>query len=246
MGWSLDEKDIAALTGAPAKLLNDFAAVAYAIPALKDEDVINIGGDGDYPDLPVAVIGAGTGLGEAILVPQPNGAPVVLPTEGGHSAFAPTNAFEDSLLDSLRPRHDNFVCCEHVLGGAGLVAIYDHILALEGVNERHPQVEREGAAAISRLGVEDACPFCVAALDYYTAIYGAEASNLAMKSWAGAVYVAGNIANKNIPFLRKGFKKSFVAKGVYREWLETVPIKVIIKDDPGLFGAMVVAESLAN
>ncbi len=246
LGWSLDEADIAKMTGAPAKLINDFAAVAYAIPALQPQDVVDLGGDGDYPDLPIAVIGAGTGLGEAIVVPQPGGAPLVLPTEGGHSAFAPTDAFEDSLLDNLRARYDQFVCAEHVLGGSGLVAIYDLILLLEGVNERHPQVEREGAAAVSRLALEGACPFCEAALERYTAIYGAEASNLVMKCWGGAVYIAGNIAIRNLPFLKKGFKKSFVAKGVYREWLETLPIRVIVKEDTGLFGASVVAASMAS
>ncbi len=242
LGWSLDEADWSKTLGVPVKFINDFTAVALAVPHLKPEDLVEIGGDGQYADLPIAVLGAGTGLGEAILVPQDGGKYQVLPTEGGHSAFAPQDAQQCELLETLRPRYDGFVCCEHVISGRGIVSIYEY---LRGDEPRHPVVERgDAAAAISRLALEHACPICEAALSLFAQMYGAEASNLALKCWAGAVYVAGNIAQKNLEFIRQSFRKGFVAKGYYREWLNTLPIRVIMHPDPGLLGAQYAAEAM--
>lgn len=242
--WHVDAVELTAALGFPVRLINDFHAQAAAVAALAPDDVEQIGGGAPEPDAPVAVVGPGTGLGEAIVIPLPGGGRHVLPTEGGHARYAPRDEREIGLLRFLWEQYPEHVSVERVLSGPGLVAIYDY---LRGDRPRHPDMARlDPAAVVTRLALEGACPICDEALDIFVGVLGDEAANLALKcNAAGGVYVAGGIAPRLVTLLRDGrLREAFVEKGRFRRWLEAVPLYVIVHPDPGLLGARLEAEAL--
>jgi len=226
-----------------AKLLNDFKAVAYGIPHLRMEDVELINKGSPDREGPIAIIGAGTGLGEGLAFFSESGkAYEVIPSEGGHSSFSPTNEEEIGLLKYLIDR-EGHVSFEKVLSGQGLFNIYNY-LAESGCAEKTEGVTRrlsEGdpAALISELGLSGSDALCRRSLEMFVRIYGVEAGNLALKFLpSGGLYIAGGIAPKIIKFLQKGiFMDGFTGKGPLSGLLKNIPVYVILNEDIGLIGA---------
>ena len=219
-------------------LVNDFAAQAYAIPALTEEDVQRIGGGRADPVAPVAVIGPGTGLGVAGLIPGTEG-PTVLVTEGGHVTMAPADAEEGRLLDRLRATFGH-VSAERVLSGPGLVNLYQAIAGLEGrdVPERTPE-------DITQMALDGDCSTSAQSLDTFCAMLGTMAGNLALSLGAnGGVYLTGGIVPRIVDRLaRPAFRERFEAKGRFAGYLAEIPTFVVTTPYPALIGLARLAEA---
>jgi glucokinase len=189
----------------------------------------------------LAVISAGTGLGETFAVWD--GAtyrPVA--GEGGHADFAPRNELEAELLLHLRAEFGR-VSYERVLSGPGLINIYRYLRDRWRLAENQEVAElmaySDPAAVISRAATNDSCQLCSQALDLFVSLYGAEAGNLALRCLAtGGVYLGGGIAPKIVTSLLKpAFMLAFTAKGRLSPLLETIPVRVILNDRAALLGA---------
>lgn len=249
--WLIDARALCTSLGIPrVAVINDFEATARGLVELDASEVVVLQEGRVDPSGPVAVLGAGTGLGEAILVRTPAGLQV-LATEGGHASFAPQSELEDGLLAFLRARHPDHVSYERVLSGPGLATLHEYVLE-SGLATSAPEtlarlrVEDPGAV-VGELGTADADPACARALAMFVSIYGSEAGNLALKTLpSGGLFVSGGIAPKILPVLRSGaFVESFLAKGRMRDVLETIRVSVVIEPRVGLHGARSLAASLA-
>lgn len=239
--WVLDERELGRTIGAGAvKLLNDVEAAAYGMPYLPEGELAVLN-----PGVPaqgnVAVIAAGTGLGEAILA-WDGRAHIPVPSEGGHADFAPRTDREIDLLRFLRAEFGR-VSYERVVSGPGQYNIY-RFLRDTGRSEEPAWLRDELAAgdpavAITRLGLAKAHPLCAEALDMFASAYGAEAGNLALKAFAiGGVFVGGGIAPRIIEKLKDGaFMAAFTSKGRYRSLMESIPVKVALNPRVPLLGA---------
>ena len=242
LGWLIEERALSEILGCPVRLLNDLQAAAYGILELGDDDfrVLQEGVPSDKGT--IALLAAGTGLGEAMLV-WDGSRYRALASEGGHADFAPRNALEADLLWHLGARHGGHVSYERVLSGPGLVELYRFLRARSGIAEPRWLTERleqeDPSAAIGKVGIDNHDEVCTRALEMFASIYGAEAGNLALKCFATAgVVVAGGIAPKILPVLEGGgFEASFNDKGRYRAFTERVPVKVALNAEAPLVGA---------
>jgi glucokinase len=243
--WVIDARSLSRkLRIRRVMLLNDLVALAIGALEIRKSKLVALG----PPGVPrkkggnVAVIAAGTGLGEAMLVWDPNASAFLpSPTEGGHSDFAPGRDVEDELLRYLRARHGH-VSWERVLSGSGLGAIYDFFTQTMGESAENRQALEAASdrnAAVAQLGAQGTSEAAARAVDLFARLYGAEAGNLALKTLAvGGVYVCGNIAAKMLPVLeRGGFRAGFEDKGRFRVLMEKIPIAVVLDSDVGLEGA---------
>jgi glucokinase len=243
--WELDSAQLSQQLGAPVKLLNDLEAAVHGLPLLSaDEQRVLAKGERD-PQGPLAVIAAGTGLGEAVAVPLPDGALRVLPSEGGHSDFAARNEIEIQLQRFLLERHKPHtrVSVERAVSGNGLQALYDFVVA-HGLATPTPEtVQRlqhaDPGEVIGTRGSRGEDPACVRALDLFVALYGAETGNLALKVLpTGGMYVAGGIAVKLAERLGRGdFMTAFLDKGRMSPLLARLPVILVLQPDLGLLGA---------
>lgn len=244
--WSVDVAD---LHQDPrfgrVNMVNDFHAATLGVLNLAQGDWAELNPQAQAPDPagPVAVLGAGTGLGEAFAVPDGKGGHVVVPTEGGHADFAPRNEEEMALLRFLLKRHGR-VSTERVLSGKGLHACYEFILAEgrrpEGAEARAAIAQGEDpASVVSRLALADADANADEALALFMRIYGAEAGNQGLRILAtGGVYLTGGIAPKNRPALEAGgFLEAFLAKGRLSPLVASMPCRLVTHPHPGLLGA---------
>jgi glucokinase len=240
--WEIDARALERELGIErVALVNDFTAVALGIASLGPSQVAVLRDPPLDPNGPVAILGAGTGLGEAILVPTDRG-PRVIATEGGHTDFAPRDELEIGLLRFLLERHER-VSVERVVSGMGIAAIYEFVVsrrvAPEDPKTRRRIEEGDAGAVIGELALLGKDPACVRTVDMFLSLYGAEAGNLALKTLpAGGLYVAGGIAPKLLPLLQKGaFVEAFLAKGRMRGVLEKIPVRVVLEPKVGLLGA---------
>lgn len=213
------------------RVVNDFEALAYATQFLKDHESLAVI-DAPRAAGPVAVVGPGTGLGCALLLPGAQGA-TVLPSEGGHVALAPGNERELALL-RLLSRGRDYVHTGHVLSGPGLVNLYCALGELDGMPIVHAEPERITAAALEgedRLALETLRVFC--------AMLGGFVGDLAVLFKAsGGVFLAGGILPQLSEFLpRSEFRERFFNKGVMREFLAGVPVRLIEHGRLGVLGA---------
>ncbi len=252
LGWTVDARILARkLRIGRVTLLNDLVALAVGALVVPRSKLRVLGGAGapKRSGANVAVLAAGTGLGEAMLVwDEPRRDFVPSPTEGGHSDFSPADWLQDELLAFLRGRFGKHVSWERILSGNGLGNLYDFFREAKGVTETKGNAAAiAGApdrnAAIAQLGTESASKPAARAVELFARIYGAEAGNLALKTLAvGGVYVCGNIAARLLPVLERGpFYEAFVAKGRQRPLLERIPIAVVLDAGIGLTGAARVA-----
>jgi len=227
--------------------LNDLEGAGYGVLALGPEESVVLQA-GVQRQGNMAVIAAGTGLGEAILVRTGEGYHVVA-SEGGHADFGPRTDLEAALLGSLRREYGR-VSYERLLSGPGLQNIYrflrDSGVATEPEWLRVRMAEEDPAAVISEVGLAADHPLCAQALDLFVSVYGAEAGNLALKAFAlGGVYVAGGIAPKILPKLEDGtFIAAFVDKGRLADLMRSLPVRVVLNPRIALLGAATVAREL--
>ncbi len=249
LGWHLDARQMEAELGIPeVRLINDFAAVGYGILALKSEDEVVLQDRPVVSQAPIAVLGAGTGLGEALLMWK-DGMYHVLSTEGGHTDFAARTASEIGLLQFLQARHGR-VSVERVVSGQGIYSIYEY-LRTTGFVIPSPKIEAEltqgdPAAIISKYALDNSDLLCIQALELFVGAYGAEAGNLALKSLPyGGLYIAGGVGAKILPKLQDGtFLDNFLDKGRMRSLLESMRVSLIVNPKVGLMGAAFYAQKL--
>ncbi|HEU5321812.1 MAG TPA: glucokinase [Methylomirabilota bacterium] len=245
--WVVDEaRLVTALVVPRVRLLNDLEATAHGVLALPDDRLHTLQ-TGEPRRGNVAVIAAGTGLGEAIVAAGAR--PLVVATEGGHVDFAPRTELEDRLLAFLR-REFGHVSYERILSGAGLFNVYRFLRQAGQAPEREAVAARlrggDPAAVITELALAYADPLCVSALDLFVTVYGAEAGNLALKALAvGGVVVAGGIAPRILPRLVQGrFLDAFRDKGRLSPVMATIPVRVALDPRAPLLGAASVAAAL--
>jgi glucokinase len=248
--WRVDEAAVGAALAArgiaaTVRVLNDFEAVAWGVREVPAELRHTLQVGRHEPSGAIAVLGAGTGLGEALAVPLGTGLRV-MPTEGGHGDLAPRDAFEDGLLALLRQRFPDHVSYERVLSGPGLAVLFEHVLAWE------PAARTASHDAI--LGADDPAreivarhtvdPVCGRTVEAFVDLLGAEAGNLALKSIpTGGLYVAGGIAPRVLGVVEQRLVPAFLAKGRMRKVLERIPVHVVLDGHVGLRGAAVHARA---
>ena len=240
--WSVEATVLSKTLGLPSvRLINDLEANAYGIALLGPDDLAVISQGVPDPTGTIAVISAGTGLGEALAY-WDGTAHRPLSSEGGHADFAPRNKLETELLLFLRAEHGR-VSTERVVSGPGLRNIYRFLRDTRHLPETPAVAEamrrEDPSAVISRAALGHECPLCGQALDLFVSLYGAEAGNVALRSLAtGGVYLGGGIAPKIIERLRgPGFMIAFTAKGRLSPLLEDIPVSVILSDRSALLGA---------
>jgi len=222
------------------RLLNDLLAMAYSIPVLQASEVHVLQEGEALRGGNIALIAAGTGLGEALLH-NVDGRFVASPSEGGHADFSARTEREISLLRHLTARYGRGDV-EHVVSGRGLINIHraTHTTpCADGVDLDDPGAP----AAISTAAIEHRCPGCIETLDLFVEAYGAESGNLALRSVStGGLFIGGGIAPKILPALSTGlFMRAFLAKPPLEEMLRRMPVKVILNAEAGLLGAAVYA-----
>lgn len=249
--WIIDGPTIAEKFAIPrVQLLNDLEATAYGILWLRPDEleVLNPGKPPNKRQA-LALIAAGTGLGQAILF-WDGKSYRPMPSEGGHSDFAPNNDQEIELLRYLRGQYLH-VSYERVLSGPGLHAIYEF---LRDTKKNEPTWLAEKikvgnpAAEISEAGLTGQAEIAKQALELFASIYGAEAGNLALKALSmDGVYLGGGIAPKLIKKLQDGtFMKAFTNKGRYKRLMTNMPVKVVMNQYTALLGAASVAVVLSH
>jgi glucokinase len=247
LGWRLDGTTLSAtLGGARVRLLNDLEAAAHGVVELPPEDLRVLADPPTTARRNVAVIAAGTGLGEALLAWQGD-TPVAIPSEGGHADFAPRDETEIALLAWLGRTRDH-VSWEHVLSGPGIVSTYEFLRDTGRAVEPPDLRERltaavEPAIVITRAALAGGPAICVRTLEIFVRAYGAEAGNLALKGLAlGGVYVAGGIAPDVLDGAwRDRFMQGFVEKGRYAGFMRRIPVRVVLCENASLVGARIVA-----
>jgi glucokinase len=242
LAWIVDAQQLAKETGiASVSLLNDLEAHAYGINDLDPSDLITLN-EGTPRAGNAALIGAGTGLGEAGLFwdgKQHHS----FAGEGGHASFAPTNELEQDLHVYLMKKFGH-VSCERVISGPGIKNIYDFLR--DSKTEQEPEWLKQElepaldpAVLISQYGLEGKSAICSSTLDMFVHAYGSEAGNLALRLMAvSGVFLSGGIASKTLAKIKGPvFMSAFVSKGRMRPLLESVPVKVIVNEHIGLLGA---------
>jgi glucokinase len=240
--WVIRAAELAASGGiARVRLVNDFAAAALGVLALGPEDLVTLQPGNLVEHGPRAVLGAGTGLGEALLVWDGHRY-VVVPTEGGHADFAPQGDEQRALQRHLENRHRGRVSVERVVSGPGLARIHEFLVeqgAPVPPAVREAMASEDPTAVIARFAMADADATCAHALALFVAAYGAEAGNLALRSLpTGGVYVAGGVAPKIRPRIEDGaFIAAFRAKGRMTEMMAIFPVHLVLEPKVGILGA---------
>ena len=216
-------------------VVNDFAAVGHAVAQLPEDCFAHL--CGPHVPLPgagvVTVCGPGTGLGVAQVL-RTDGGYHVLPTEGGHITFAPLDAVEEQVRARLLARPDlDRVSAERVVSGPGIIPIYATLAEAAGKTAAD-----EGDKPIWTRATEGSDPIAIAALALFCRALGSVAGDLALAQGAAGVVIAGGVGLRLRDHLAaSGFAARFTAKGRFRALMESLPVKLIIHPQPGLFGA---------
>lgn len=216
-------------------IVNDFEAVAHAVARADEDQFIHLTG----PEQPLAptgrlsVLGPGTGLGVAHLYREPTGEYRVSATEGGHIDFAPLDQIEDAILARLRKRH-NRVSVERVVAGPAIVDIYQALAAME-----NKAVADCDDIEVWTKGMSGEDSLAAAAVDRFCMSLGSIAGDIALAQGGfGGVVIAGGLGYRiRETLLKSGFAERFSAKGRFQALMSTIPVKLIIHPQPGLFGA---------
>jgi glucokinase len=230
--WIIDGAELRASLGLGwVRIINDFAAMAHSLPSLISVDLHTIGGGRSIAGAPMAVLGPGTGLGVACLIPGAKEG-IVIAGEGGHATIAAASRREDAVIDYLRGRFGH-VSAERVISGSGLENLYQAIAALD-----QSDVPARDAAAITRTALDGSCATAVAALDMFCALLGSFSGNVALMSGAqGGLYIAGGMAPRIVAFMgRSEFRRRFEEKGRFRPYLEAIASSVIVHPAAAFLG----------
>jgi glucokinase len=216
------------------KVINDFTALALALPSLTADQKIQIGGLAPLDNAPVALLGAGTGLGVSGLMPSgQQWLPIA--GEGGHVSLAAQTAQEFRVLDRIQKKYGH-ASAERVLSGQGLVDLH---LALSD-EMGHACASGLSAGDISQRALQDHEPLALACLDMFAGFLGSVAGDLALTLGArGGVYIGGGIVPRFLGwFETSSFRQRFEAKGRFAAYLHTIPVWVIqAQESPALLGA---------
>ena len=213
-------------------LINDYTAIAHAVPLLNEQQKVQIGSGSVVKDKPIAICGPGTGLGVANVVFS-DGKCISLGGEGGHVDFAPTDSAEVKILEFLLTKYQH-VSYEQLLSGLGLEQIYQALCHING-----QRAERLSAKQISENALSTACPNCELALAQFCKVLGSFSGNLALTIASfGGVFIAGGIVPRFIQYLENsGFRARFEAKGRFNDFNRSIPTFVITEPQPGILGA---------
>jgi glucokinase len=213
------------------EVINDFTALALALPRLTPQDRLMVGGGTAVIGAPIGVLGPGSGLGVSGLVASGSGW-VALTGEGGHATMAPATDRESAVLDCMR-RHFDHVSAERALSGPGLVNLYNTLAELHGV-----PAQGFTAAQITDLAIRAADPLCVETTRMFCAMLGTMAGNLALTLGArGGVYIGGGIVPRlGQTFVQSPFREGFEAKGRFQAYLAAIPTFVVTHPLPAFLG----------
>ncbi|MBM6551486.1 glucokinase [Marinomonas ostreistagni] len=242
--WHFTRQQIQEHFGADKKiaLLNDFDAIGHSLEVVPKEELVQIGEPSAVDPKGAAwVLGAGTGLGVACVVPQDHGANIVLPGEGGHIDLSTCNEQEDYILRFLRERHHR-VSAERVLSGMGLENIYEALAHRQGVEKRLSAPEI--GAAIER--GDD--PLAQATLEQFFTFLGRVTGDLVLNVESrGGVYIAGGIVPRYVEYIKQSsFRDAMQDKGRMRDFVSPIPTFVVMSEHPGLMGCANYAAYLVN
>ncbi|OIP70659.1 MAG: glucokinase [Oscillatoriales cyanobacterium CG2_30_44_21] len=242
LGWTIESDRLAQVLGIretdQVNLINDFVAVGYGILGLKTEDLCTLQGGNPKNHAPMAVLGAGTGLGEAYLTWQGDRYEVYA-TEGGHTDFAPRNELEIELLQYLL-KHHHRASVERVVSGLGIVTIYEFLCDRQGNTSLLADGEAIATAALTQFD-----SLAMQTMQIFVSAYASEAGNLALKLIpSSGLYMAGGIAPKILPLLQEPkFLEILQSKGRVSPVLFNIPIHVVLNSEVGLIGAMIYAQT---
>lgn len=235
--WRFDEAAIATHFGLRhARLVNDFQALAHALPHLPPTDLVAIGDATPDPSAPMLVLGPGTGLGCAALLPGST----VIPTEGGHIGLAPADAAEDAVVAGLRARCGR-AGAEEALSGRGIANLHAVVAQLRGADVP----DRDAAAVVAAAGE---CPVAAEALRLFLSLLAGFAGDLAL-AWGarGGVFLAGGILPRLAPGLDRGaFRARFEDKAPMAGWMQAVPLCIVTHPAPAFPGLAALAEAGAG
>lgn len=246
--WSFRRSELQASLGlAELQLINDFAAIAWAVPHLTDDARMTLHGEAATPPHgPVTLIGAGTGLGVALLTGSPQQGWHVVPTEGGHASFAPIDDEERTIAAWLSARHGR-VSNERVVSGHGLSNIDAALRGIAAVAAPAPQPGSRHSKEVVDAALSGNDPTAERALRRFCRIYGAVAGDAALLHGASTVLIAGGVVLHFLDFFRaSGFMAAFADKGRHRDYMERMTVQVITHPNPGLLGAAVAARAAAT
>ena len=242
LGWPFDGKQLAEKLGFEALyIINDFSALAMSAPALEADDIVTIRNVEKPAKGPISVMGPGTGFGAAMLVPK-NGDYTVIPSESGHISFAPVGALEGKIWQQLTAEAGR-IPIESMLSGSGLVRIYKSLCAIHGET-----AQNYDPRTISEQAENDPDSICHEALSVFCNLLGSVAGDIALVQGArGGVFLGGGILPKVINFfLNSDFLVRFLDKGLMREYLESIPIHLIIAPDAALTGSAIYGHNSSN
>jgi glucokinase len=249
--WTLDSRELSVSLGINhVFLINDLEANGYGVAELAADQIYTLS-EGDASQIGNrALIAAGTGLGEALLIWNGH-SHTPYPSEGGHADYAPRNEDEIDLLRFLKQKYSGRISQERVVSGQGLTNIYDFLREVRGIDEPVWLAERLAAedpnAVITELALAAKSEICEKAMDMFVSAYGAETGNLALKILSvGGVYVGGGIAPRILDKLKDGrFMKAFTDKGRLSQLLINMPVRIILESRAALLGAAAYAEARA-
>ena len=241
--WRVSEAELETLGLKPARLINDFEALAWGAPVVPADQLASLGGpDEGEEHATVAVLGPGTGFGVSALVRDGRGGEMAMPSEGGHACFPPGDPIEDEILRILRKRYTR-VSIERLICGPGLLNMHRALAEIDG-RETHI----DDPAQITQEALDDPRSHCGATLARFCAVLGAVAGDIALTTGArGGVYIAGGIAPRILPFLQASpFRERFERKGRFQDYMAAIPTKVILHKHAALLGAARVAFAVAD
>lgn len=232
--WVMSQKAIKTDLGLKSlHIINDFTAVACGVPYLTQQDYYQIGEGAAQKNMPIGIIGPGTGLGVAGVVFDERGKPIPITTEGGHVTMCANTQREWDIIAELKKEKYSHVSAERLVSGKGIMNMYQAICALDGIEET-----KTDPSEITKAGLEKSCPACVETLDLFADFLGTLAGNVALGMGAfGGVYIAGGIVMKLGDWFKTSrFRQSFLNKGRKSEYLARIPTFVITHPYPGFVG----------
>lgn len=234
--WSFSQKALREELGlATLRVLNDFTALALALPHLPVTDVRQVGGGAAVPGAAIALLGAGTGLGVSGLLPDSAGGWVPIAGEGGHVTLPAASARERVVMDALVARHGH-ASAERVASGTGLLDTFQILCEADGMDAG----AFTSAAAVSEAALQGRHPQAQEAMEMFCGVLGAVAGNLALTLGArGGVYIGGGVVPRlGTWFDGSPFRERFEAKGRFEAYLRAIPVWVITSpQSPALLGA---------
>ncbi|MCP9849395.1 glucokinase [Cyanobium sp. Morenito 9A2] len=251
--WDLEEAALAQSTGIERlELVNDFAVLIHGLPHLADHQQVDLRSGLVVAGAPVAILGAGTGLGVAIGAQGPQGL-LALASEAGHGEFAARSPQEWELKRWLQAELGlERLSLERVVSGTGLGLVFRWFVASRQFQGRHPLAPADPAqqaqdlpAAVAAAAISGD-PLASEALNLWLGAYGSAAGDLALQTLCrGGLWLGGGTAGKLLPHLRsRAFLGPFLAKGRLSAVLETIPVRALIDPEAGLFSAACRARTL--